>query len=247
VAEQVRGATGRGAVRAVVQVLTLPEAQSFHSTRRRSTAHSTAWWRWAYSRAINTSIDYDTLLKVALLHREESGSDASELVRPVLAEATDAALKDFLAMRAREGGALAADLASRTALLQQIVTQVKERVRSTAPNYRELLLGRLRQANLEIDLDDERVLKEIAIFADRVDTSEEVTRLESHLQQFADTVEAARTGDEPVGRKLEFILQEINREFNTIGSKANNLEVTRLVIDAKNEVERQREQVQNVE
>lgn len=247
VAEQVRSAIGRGAVRAVVQITTLPDAQRLafdeaqvHRTLDRLKALADARW-------VKAELDYETLLKVVLLHKEEGASHDTEAVQPLLAQALDAALKDFIAMRTREGAALTADMEARNAQLQRIVTQAKERVRSTAPNYRELLMARLRQANLEIDLSDERVLKEIAIFADRVDTSEEVTRLESHLEQFADTLVAARTGDEPVGRKLEFILQEINREFNTIGSKANNIEVTRLVIEAKNEVERQREQVQNVE
>jgi uncharacterized protein (TIGR00255 family) len=106
-----------------------------------------------------------------------------------------------------------------------------------------VLLQRLRQAGLEIDLSDERVLKEIAIFADKCDITEEVTRLESHFEQLK---ECLSTGS-PVGRKLEFILQEVNREFNTIGSKVSNIEASREVIEAKNEIERIREQIQNIE
>ena len=104
-------------------------------------------------------------------------------------------------------------------------------------------MQRLAQTDLPLDLSDERVLKEIAIFADKCDISEEVTRLESHFQQFRECLEQAG----PVGRKLEFIIQEVNREFNTIGSKANNIEISRLVIEAKNEIERIREQIQNIE
>ena len=106
-----------------------------------------------------------------------------------------------------------------------------------------MLMQRLTQAGLSLELTDERVLKEIAIFADKADISEELTRLESHLVQFRECLDAGS----PVGRKLEFILQEVNREFNTIGSKAGNIEVSRLVIEAKNEIERIREQIQNIE
>ena len=113
----------------------------------------------------------------------------------------------------------------------------------TVPRYRELLLSRLEQTKLDLDLSDERVLKEIALFADKCDTSEECTRLVSHFEQFRECLDEGS----PVGRKLEFILQEINREFNTVGSKANQIEISRLVIEAKNELERIREQIQNVE
>ena len=111
------------------------------------------------------------------------------------------------------------------------------------PQYRVLLNERLKRAGLELDLDDERVLKEIALFADRSDFSEEITRVQSHLEQFQDGIES----EGQVGRKLEFLTQEINRELNTIGGKANNLDVSKLIIEAKSEMERVREQIQNVE
>ncbi|HNC24649.1 MAG TPA: DUF1732 domain-containing protein, partial [Opitutaceae bacterium] len=109
--------------------------------------------------------------------------------------------------------------------------------------YREQLLQRLRQAELELDLNDERVLKEIALFADRCDITEELTRLKSHFDQFATLLKSS--GE--IGRKSEFLLQEIGREVNTIGSKANDLTISRAVIELKNELERIREQMANVE
>ena len=109
--------------------------------------------------------------------------------------------------------------------------------------YREQLLARLRQAGLELDVNDERVLKEVALFADRCDVTEELTRLRSHLEQFTALIKSH--GE--VGRKSEFILQEIGREVNTIGSKANDLTISRAVIELKNELERVREQMANVE
>ena len=106
-----------------------------------------------------------------------------------------------------------------------------------------LYLDRLREAGLELDLDDERVLREIALFADRCDISEELTRLRSHLDQFAHLLRS----EGEIGRKAEFILQEVGREVNTIGSKANDLAISRAVIELKNELERIREQMANVE
>jgi uncharacterized protein (TIGR00255 family) len=104
-------------------------------------------------------------------------------------------------------------------------------------------MKRLREAGLQLDLDDERVLKEMALFADRCDVSEELTRLRSHLQQF----ESLLKSEGEIGRKAEFILQEIGREVHTIGSKANDLTIARHVIELKNELERVREQIANVE
>jgi uncharacterized protein (TIGR00255 family) len=109
--------------------------------------------------------------------------------------------------------------------------------------YREQLMQRLRQAGLELDLSDERVLKEVALFADRCDITEEITRMRSHLSQFKDLL---RSKGE-IGRKAEFILQEIGREIHTIGSKANDLQISQRVIEFKNELERIREQIANVE
>ncbi len=110
-------------------------------------------------------------------------------------------------------------------------------------HYREQLLRRLREAGLELDVNDERVLKEVALFADRCDISEELTRLRSHFEQFTALL---KSGGE-IGRKSEFILQEISREVHTIGSKANDLTISRGVIELKNELERVREQIANVE
>ena len=110
-------------------------------------------------------------------------------------------------------------------------------------NYREQLLKRLRDAGLDLDVNDERVLREIALFADRCDVTEEITRLRSHFEQFATLLKS----DGEIGRKAEFLLQEIGREVNTIGSKANDLTIARAVIELKNELERVREQMANVE
>ncbi len=160
-----------------------------------------------------------------------------------LAETLDEALRGFAAMRAKEGEALLVDFLTRLGALARHVAAVAERAPEVPAQYRELLFRRLRDAGLELDLSDERVLKEIALFADRCDVSEEITRLRSHLHQ----LEGLLKGDAEIGRKAEFILQEIGREVHTIGSKANDLAISRHVIELKNELERIREQIANVE
>ena len=161
------------------------------------------------------------------------------MVAKVVAEA----LRAFVAMRAQEGEALLIDLITRLAILRSHVDAIAVRAPLVAPSYRELLLQRLRQAGLELDVNDERVLREIALFADRSDVTEELTRLRSHFDQFT----ALLKSDAEIGRKSEFILQEVGREVNTIGSKANDLTISKAVIEIKNELERVREQIANVE
>jgi uncharacterized protein (TIGR00255 family) len=181
----------------------------------------------------------------------EIANDRRASVEPELDEAVERAvllavvdaLRAFAAMRASEGESLLIDFLNRLDTLKRLVTEVAERAPLVAPNYRELLFKRLREADLELDLSDERVLKEVALFADRSDITEELTRLKSHLQQLDKLLKS----DGEIGRKGEFILQEIGREIHTIGSKANDLEISKHVIDLKNELERIREQIANVE
>jgi uncharacterized protein (TIGR00255 family) len=161
----------------------------------------------------------------------------------VLLEALDGALRGFSAMRAKEGETLLVDFLGRCEKLHAATEAIAQRAPSISGAYREQLTQRLRQAGLELDVNDERVLKEVALFADRIDITEEITRLRSHLTQFK---ELLRSKGE-IGRKAEFILQEIGREIHTIGSKANDLAISQRVIEFKNELERIREQIANVE
>jgi uncharacterized protein (TIGR00255 family) len=163
---------------------------------------------------------------------------------PAVHAALTQALKAMLKMRAREGGHLAKDLTQRIGIMRRAVGQVRVRAPQVAEQYRTVLLDRIKAAGLDnIDPNDERLLKEVVLFADRSDISEELTRLESHFQQF-DTLTKA---NEPVGRTLDFLAQEINREINTIGSKANDALISRAVVTLKAELERFREQAMNVE
>lgn len=153
------------------------------------------------------------------------------------------ALTDIDAMREREGKALSKDLLLRIDELDTLRQTIETHAKDATGKYRDALLERLKQLELELDLNDERVLKEVALFADRSDLSEEITRLKSHFEQFREFL----TSDQATGRKMDFLCQEIHREFNTTGSKSTQIEITRAVIEGKNGLERIREQVQNVE
>ncbi len=166
-----------------------------------------------------------------------------EAVEKVLLETLETALRSFAAMRAKEGETLLIDFLARVETLRRNVEAIAVRAPQVAPAYRELLLKRLRDAGLELNIDDERVLKEIALFADRVDITEEITRFRSHMEQFV----ALLKSDGEAGRKAEFILQEMGREVHTMGSKANDLTIAKQVIELKNELERVKEQIANVE
>jgi uncharacterized protein (TIGR00255 family) len=139
---------------------------------------------------------------------------------------------------------LADDLATRIGIMRKAVGQVQKHAPGVAERYRQQLIERIKGAGLEAPgADDDRLLKEIVYFADRSDISEELTRLQSHFQQFED----CRKSREPVGRMLDFLAQEMNREINTIGSKANDTLISREVVTLKAELEKFREQAQNVE
>lgn len=185
----------------------------------------------------------ELLWQVANAQRRETERPAAEAAQAVVTATLTTALRSFSAMRAKEGEALMVDFIKRSELLHRQVDVVVGRAAQVPANYREQLLKRLRDAGLDLDVNDERVLREIALFADRCDVTEEITRLRSHFEQFATLLKS----DGEIGRKAEFLLQEIGREVNTIGSKANDLTIARAVIELKNELERVREQMANVE
>lgn len=185
----------------------------------------------------------ELLWQVANSQKRGTELPTSEVAAPVVTATLTKALREFAAMRAKEGETLMVDFIKRSELLHRQVEAIAARAPKVPANYREQLMKRLRDANLELDVNDERVLREIALFADRCDVTEEITRLRSHFEQFA----ALLKSDGEIGRKSEFILQEIGREVNTIGSKANDLTIARGVIELKNELERVREQIANVE
>lgn len=167
----------------------------------------------------------------------------AEKAWPTLEQALDCALEELTSMRHTEGTTLSKDLAVRLAKLSELVSLIQERGPQITQNYRAQLLERLRAADLDVSLTDERLLKELALFADRSDITEELTRLKSHFAQMGKILGSTA----PVGRTLEFLTQEIAREFNTLGVKSNDAPVSHWVVEAKAELERIREQVLNIE
>ena len=185
----------------------------------------------------------ELLWQVANSHRQNGATFDGETSNEVALDALDEALRSFAAMRAKEGEALLIDFIGRMDILKRLVENIAVRAPEVAPAHRETLLKRLSDSGLDFDLDDERVLKEIAFYADRCDVTEEIIRLRSHLDQFSTLIRS----EAEIGRKAEFILQEVGREVNTIGSKANDLTIARHVIEMKNELDRVKEQIANVE
>jgi uncharacterized protein (TIGR00255 family) len=167
-----------------------------------------------------------------------------EATWPVTLVALSAALDTFDGMRRREGEALERDLEGRLAQIRSALDRVRALAPEVVNRYRQQLAQRLQAAGLEgVTVDDERILRELVVFADRSDISEEIARLDSHFQQYDD----CRKSREAVGRKLDFLAQEFHREINTIGSKANDARIAAEVVLMKTELERFREQVQNIE
>jgi uncharacterized protein (TIGR00255 family) len=160
-------------------------------------------------------------------------------IEPALADA----LAGLCAMRETEGSHLKQDFLARLDTLVSYARKIALDAPERPIRQRELLAKRLRDAGLDLDPSDERVLKELALYADRCDVSEELTRLDSHFAKFREYLDAA----EPPGRALDFLCQELFREFNTIGSKANDAGIAQVIVEAKTELEKIREQVQNVE
>jgi len=188
-------------------------------------------------------------ISVSLLSRfqdvllvEKSQEDV-EAVAKDICTVLDTALADFNAMRQREGEKLAEDIRSRAATIAGLLEKVEKRSPQTVLEYRTKLENRMREVLENTQIEENRILTEAAIFADKVAVDEETVRLHSHLGQ----LEEMLSSGVPVGRKLDFLIQEFNREANTIGSKCTDLEISKYVVDIKAEIEKIREQVQNVE
>jgi uncharacterized protein (TIGR00255 family) len=193
---------------------------------------------------LDGDVTMDMLLRIpGVVKSEEIISDADEYWRST-EKALRQAIQAMNKMREREGEHLSKDLIARMTLIGKSIARICAHAPRVVRRFRENLRTRIREAGMgQVPIEDPRLLQEIAYFADRSDISEELTRLESHMQQFKDCLRAK----EPVGRTLDFLTQEMNREVNTVGSKANDALISREVVTLKAELERFREQVQNIE
>ncbi len=177
---------------------------------------------------------------VLTVEKQEEDLDA---MKERLLSALDLAIADFNSMREKEGRRLTDDILGRADAIERLLGEVEERSPQTVSDYRTRLEAKMKEVLQNTQIDEARLLTEAAIFADKVAVDEETVRLHSHLSQLRELLAAGGA----VGRKLDFLIQEFNRETNTIGSKCNDIEITRRVVDMKAEIEKIREQVQNLE
>ena len=171
--------------------------------------------------------------------KEEDEEEIWALVEPVL----DEALAAFVAMREREGARIYDDLVNRIEYMKTLANEIEGKSEKTVEDYRQRLYAKIKEVLEDREIEESRVLTEVAIFADKVAVNEELVRLKSHFEEFYNIIESG----EPAGRKLDFLIQEINREINTTGSKANDIEIAKIVVALKAETEKLREQIQNIE
>lgn len=241
VREEVLKRVSRGKVQVSVAIETTDDSVHGLIDRKRAAAFLKEAKALQKHLGLTGEIGLETVLAAPGVIR--AGDPSERDVLPAVKKALGLSLDALLEMRVREGAHLQKDLAKS---LTRMAAMVK-RVRTLAPNVpkrqRENLLRRLESAQLPIDVMEPRLATEIAVFAERCDIAEELTRLDSHIAQFRD----ALNSDAPVGRTLEFLAQEMGREWNTTGSKANDAEISRVVVDAKAELDRIREQLANIE
>ena len=200
-------------------------------------------------REINADIGLDDDLKLSNLLRlpdifnVQRETVDEDYIWSIVKQTAESAIEKFVVMRRNEGRAMKADLLEKLGNVESMLAEVERHAPETVENYRERLFQKLQEVLSEREIDEQRILMEAAVFAEKIAVDEETVRLHSHIKQFGELLDS----DEPVGRKLDFLVQEINREINTIGSKAQNLEITKCVVNMKAEVEKLREQIQNIE
>lgn len=169
--------------------------------------------------------------------------DDEEVIWNAVRQVADQAIEKFVEMRKREGARLREDLLEKLNNIETHLAVVKEKSPQTVADYRQRLFAKLTEVLGNTQLEEQRILTEAAIFAEKVAVDEETVRLDSHIAQFKEIIKS----DQPVGRKLDFLVQELNREVNTIGSKAQDVSIAQLVVEMKSEIEKIREQIQNIE
>lgn len=192
---------------------------------------------------LSGNIELQNIIQLPEVFTTSQVQDDTELLNDLAVQAVNEALDAMVVMRQTEGEKLYQDLQQKITILQCLRQKLVEFSPSVVLSYKEKLTKRIQELTEGIEIDPNRIATEIAIFADKSDINEELIRLESHLHQLLNTLDLT----EPVGRKLDFIIQELNREINTIGSKANDLQIAQIVIDFKAELEKLREQIQNIE
>lgn len=241
----VRSKVSRGSINGRVNVLVSGSARSggINVDMDMASAYVKALRKAGADLGLNDDLSISSLVRLPDIITFEDVSRNSQKVWPLLKKAVKTALNQLIEMRTTEGIALENDIIKRFIKLEKRVDQI-EKIAPTVPkNYRKALLERIEKMELSIEVSQEHLAKEVALFADRCDISEELTRLDSHFDQVEDLINRK----EPAGRAFDFLCQEFLREINTIGSKANDVRLSKHVIAFKTELECVREQVQNIE
>lgn len=192
---------------------------------------------------LKDDLTLSNLIKLPDIFNIQKTPDDEEMVWNDVYEVTNEALEKFIDMRGVEGKLLGENIIEKADYILEMVEKVEELSPQTVENYRNRLYKKLSEVLEDKNIDDQRILTEAAVFSEKIAVDEETVRLRSHISQLKTILES----DEAVGRKLDFVVQEINREVNTIGSKAQDLNVTKIVVEMKSEIEKIREQIQNIE
>ena len=242
---EARAALSRGRVNLLVDVERSAQIrrQEVRVDEELAAAYHAALQKATRRLGLRDNVDATFLMSLPEVVQLAPPAQELERVWVVTRRALAAAFKALTAMRTREGSALRKDLEARLSGAEKLAGHIARYAPDVSRRYREQLLGRLAAAGLDNLVADERVVREVAFFADKCDIAEELTRLQSHFAQVRQLLD----GREPPGRTLDFLLQELFREINTIGSKANETAISRIVVEFKAELERIREQVQNIE
>ena len=193
--------------------------------------------------ALEDDLTLSRLMKFPDIFTVQKQEDDEEQIWKDISSVVSAALERFVSMRETEGASLKEDILSKLVNIEGYLEKVEAAAPQTAVRYREKLMARLREILEDKNVDEQRVITEAAVFAEKIAIDEETVRLRSHISQFRTLLDS----DVPIGRKLDFLVQEVNREINTIGSKAQDIEITKCVVEMKSETEKIREQIQNIE
>ena len=240
----VQGSVGRGKLDVLVTVDDLDGGETVVTLNEGMVrGYCAAMRKMVEEYGVRDDISASVLAKMPDVFTVEKAAEDRDALACDLKETLEAALAEFDRMREREGEKLKADLLGKLDRIEELTGQVERRSPVTVAEYREKLEKRMAEVLADKQIDESRILTEAAIFADKVAVDEETVRLRSHLEQFRGMLASGG----PVGRKLDFLIQEMNRETNTIGSKGNDLELARCVVEMKAEIEKVREQVQNLE
>jgi uncharacterized protein (TIGR00255 family) len=241
---RVKAATSRGKVDVFVTVDTAQSDDVTVSVNEALAQHYLDAFALLADRfSLENDIAVSDLTRFPDVLKLEKVPEDQETLANELYSVLDLALADYDRMRQAEGAKLEADLLEKLSNLEQMLLQVEQRSPQTVKEYREKLLSKLQEVLNNTQIDESRILTEAAIFADKVAVDEETVRLHSHIAQFRNLL----AGGGIVGRKIDFLIQEMNRETNTIGSKCTDLAISHIVVDMKSEIEKLREQVQNLE